>query len=133
MARVIIVGAGMAGLVGALLLAADGHEVTVLERDPDPPPDPPRAAWDGWTRRGVAQARMIHLFLPPFRDVLDAELPAVADALVDAGLLRTNFVDGAPARSPAGTVPATSASPRSPAAVPCSKRPWPGRRRPPGA
>ena len=33
MAGVIVIGGGMGGLSTALLLAGDGHEVTVLERD----------------------------------------------------------------------------------------------------
>ena len=40
--RVLIIGGGVCGLGAALLLARDGHEVTVLERDDDPPPDSSR-------------------------------------------------------------------------------------------
>ena len=40
--RALILGAGICGLGTALLLARDGHEVTVLERDPDPMPDSPQ-------------------------------------------------------------------------------------------
>jgi 2-polyprenyl-6-methoxyphenol hydroxylase-like FAD-dependent oxidoreductase len=105
MANVTVIGSGVAGLVGAMLLAADGHEVTVLERDPAPPPELARAAWDDWERRGVGQFRMIHFFLPPFREVLEAELPAVVEALEAAGLLRTNPVLAAPAEMTGGPRP----------------------------
>jgi len=44
MADVIVVGGGLIGHCSAMLLAADGHAVTVLERDPEPPPDSPDAA-----------------------------------------------------------------------------------------
>ena len=57
----------MGGLVTAMLLAKDGHAVTVLERDPAPVPGSPDEAWEAWERRGVNQFRMIHLFLPRFR------------------------------------------------------------------
>jgi len=39
MARIIVLGGGMCGLASGLLLARDGHEVTVLERDAAPVPD----------------------------------------------------------------------------------------------
>ncbi|MFC8664163.1 NAD(P)-binding protein [Streptomyces sp. NPDC057199] len=38
MARIVVLGAALGGLQTALLLAQDGHQVTVLERDPQPPP-----------------------------------------------------------------------------------------------
>ena len=38
MAEIVVVGAGLIGLSTALLLARDGHRVTVLETDPAPPP-----------------------------------------------------------------------------------------------
>ncbi len=85
--RIVITGAGMVGLSSALLLARDGHEVTVLERDPSPPPDP-SVAWEEWERRGVNQVRMAHLFATRYRSVMEAELPDVLAALVDAGATR---------------------------------------------
>jgi 2-polyprenyl-6-methoxyphenol hydroxylase-like FAD-dependent oxidoreductase len=47
MVRSVVCGAGVIGLATALLLARDGHEVTVVETDPQPPPDTPAQAWDG--------------------------------------------------------------------------------------
>ena len=90
MSKVVFVGGGIIGLAGAMLLAREGHEVTVLERDPAPPPPSPAEAWEHWERRGVNQFRLPHGFLPRFDRVLEAELPDVRQALVDAGGLRLN-------------------------------------------
>jgi hypothetical protein len=46
-----------------MLLAGDGHRVTVVERDPAPVPDTAAAAFDGWARRGVNQFLYPHLAL----------------------------------------------------------------------
>ena len=62
--KVVVVGAGVCGLTAAMLLARDGHEVTVLERDEQPVPDSPEQAWDGWKRGGVAQFRQAHYLTP---------------------------------------------------------------------
>src|SRR5687767_15690131 len=89
MARIVVCGAGVNGLIVAMMLAKDGHEVTVLERDAAPPPDPAET-WDTWERRGVGQFRLPHFLLPGFRKVMDAELPEVVTALDAAGALRLN-------------------------------------------
>jgi flavin-dependent dehydrogenase len=92
MARIVMVGAGIVGLGTALLLAGDGHEVTVLERDPAPPPDVANDAWYDWERRGVNQFRQPHGFQPRVCQILEAELPHVARALETAGAFRRNYV-----------------------------------------
>jgi 2-polyprenyl-6-methoxyphenol hydroxylase-like FAD-dependent oxidoreductase len=95
MARIIVVGGGIVGLGASLMLARDGHDVTVLERDPAVPPDP-RAAWDGWERRGVNQFRLLHFFMPRYRELMDANVPEVVEAFLDAGALVVNPLRDAP-------------------------------------
>jgi flavin-dependent dehydrogenase len=96
MVEVVIIGGGLTGQAAAMLLAGDGHRVSVLERDPAPPAASAAEAWDSWERRGVNQFRMLHYFLPRFREVVEAELPAVAAELEADGALRTNPLDGMP-------------------------------------
>jgi phytoene dehydrogenase-like protein len=50
MASIVVLGAGMNGLTAAMLRAGDGHEVTVLERDPGGPPPDEATAWESWDR-----------------------------------------------------------------------------------
>ena len=101
MAKIVVTGAGIAGLTTAMLLAHDGHEVTVLERDPESPPDP-TTSWENWTRRGVNQFRMLHFFQPRFREIADAELPALTKAMDAAGALRFNPISDIPAEITGG-------------------------------
>jgi 2-polyprenyl-6-methoxyphenol hydroxylase-like FAD-dependent oxidoreductase len=93
---IVIIGGGICGLGAALLLARDGHDVTVLERDPDPPPRSAELAWDAWTRKGVAQFRQPHNFMPGLRLLLEAELPDVQDALSRAGAARFDLLNPLP-------------------------------------
>jgi 2-polyprenyl-6-methoxyphenol hydroxylase-like FAD-dependent oxidoreductase len=93
--RIVFIGGGIAGLCGSMLLARDGHHVTVLERDPAAPGDPTEA-WDTWKRRGVGQFRLPHGFQPRFRLMLEQELPEVVPALEAHGALRYNRVTALP-------------------------------------
>ena len=72
--RIVIVGAGPIGLAAAMLLAADGNEVTVLEKDAQEPPAMSQHAWESWRRVGVSQFRQAHFMQARFRHLLDAEL-----------------------------------------------------------
>jgi 2-polyprenyl-6-methoxyphenol hydroxylase-like FAD-dependent oxidoreductase len=94
-AAIVVTGSGMGGLIAAMLLAQDGHEVTVVERDAASPPSPDEA-WESWERRGVNQFRLLHFFLPRFRAELERELPQVPKALDDAGALRFNPLTSVP-------------------------------------
>jgi 2-polyprenyl-6-methoxyphenol hydroxylase-like FAD-dependent oxidoreductase len=102
--KLVIVGGGMVGLCGSMLLAADGHEVTVVERDTAGAPDP-ADAWSSWERRGVNQFRLPHFFLSRFRMIIEAELPKLADALTAAGAARFNIVDNIPDEMKGGPRP----------------------------
>jgi 2-polyprenyl-6-methoxyphenol hydroxylase-like FAD-dependent oxidoreductase len=91
-ARVIILGAGLGGLSAAMLLAHDGHEVTVLERDPAGPP-PADRSWDSWRRRGVNQFRLPHFMLARWHTEMAEDLPDVLDELKAVGGLAVNMVE----------------------------------------
>jgi 2-polyprenyl-6-methoxyphenol hydroxylase-like FAD-dependent oxidoreductase len=104
MASMVVIGGGMAGLLSAMLLADDGHEVIVLERDPEPVPTPAEA-WDSWGRRGVNQFRLLHFLHPRFRLEAERELPRVIAALEEAGALRLNIITGAPTELTGGPRP----------------------------
>jgi 2-polyprenyl-6-methoxyphenol hydroxylase-like FAD-dependent oxidoreductase len=93
---VLICGGGAVGLATAMLLARDGHAVTVLEADPAAPPPVPLDAWTGWDRPGVAQFEQPHNLLPRFRQELATELPDVLKRLLDAGCWEQDALRPAP-------------------------------------
>lgn len=96
MVKVCINGGGTAGLSTALLLAQDGHDVTVVERDEGPPGRDPADAWERWRHPGVRQLRQTHAYLPLFRRLLIEELPHVWARLVENGVGEVNLVEHAP-------------------------------------
>ena len=99
MSHTIMLGGGLCGLTAAMMLARDGHRVTVLERDPSPVPEDPEAAWERWRRDGVVQFRQAHYLQPLGRAVLERELPDVLEAFKAAGAFRFDPI--APAMPPA--------------------------------
>lgn len=84
----------------ALLLARDGHEVTVLEQDASVVPEGPQEAWERWSRKGVPQFRQPHNFMPGLRRILEAELPDVQEALREAGAGRFDLLNPQPFGDP---------------------------------
>ena len=104
MAEIVVTGGGVGGLVAAMVLAEDGHDVTLLERDAAEPPAP-SDAWEDWERRGVNQFRLLHYFQPRFRIELERELPRVVKALEAAGALRMSPIAGAPVELTGGIRP----------------------------
>ena len=102
--KIVVTGAGIMGLCSAMLLAKDGHDVVVLERDASPVPDP-ATAWESWDRKGVNQFRLAHYFLSKFRTVVEAELPDLAEALAAAGACRYNMLANIPDEMKGGNRP----------------------------
>ncbi len=100
MTSVVVCGSGIVGLLAALLLAGDGHEVTVLEADPRRQPADPKQTWESWQRPGVAQFRQPHNLLPPFLAVLDEQLPDLTGRLLAAGCGRGNLLEPHPPSIP---------------------------------
>ena len=85
MSRVIVVGGGLIGLATSLLIAKQGHDVTVLERDAEPRPATPEEAIEDWARPGVMQFRLVNFLMPRGRQLLDEHLPEVTALLAAAG------------------------------------------------
>ncbi|MCF6524346.1 NAD(P)/FAD-dependent oxidoreductase [Streptomyces sp. JJ36] len=75
--RAVVLGAGVAGLLAARVLAETHDEVLVVERDPDP--------GTGVQRRGVPQGRHIHGLLAAGQRVLDALFPGLTRELAARG------------------------------------------------
>jgi 2-polyprenyl-6-methoxyphenol hydroxylase-like FAD-dependent oxidoreductase len=76
--RVVVLGASMAGLMAARVLADAYKTVTVVERDDLPS--------DNGQRRGVPQGQHLHALLARGRQVLDDLFPGLVDDLIAAGV-----------------------------------------------
>ena len=97
MARIVVIGGGLIGLAAALLLARDGHDVTVLERDVAEPDGDADALWRNWERPGVSQFRLPHHMLAYWRRLMELELPEVVDEVEQLGGQRLSWLDALPA------------------------------------
>jgi 2-polyprenyl-6-methoxyphenol hydroxylase-like FAD-dependent oxidoreductase len=93
--RVVVIGAGVAGLMSSLFLARDGHDVVLLERDATPLPEDAESAFN-WDRRGATQVRHPHAFLGLLRNILRDDLPDVMADLRAAGAYDVKWMDFAP-------------------------------------
>jgi 2-polyprenyl-6-methoxyphenol hydroxylase-like FAD-dependent oxidoreductase len=94
--KLLVLGAGMAGLFTALAFAPGTREIVMLERDPPLPEGGVEAAFAEWHRRGVGQLRHSHGFLARMRNVIKARHPALLDRLREAGCHEISFADMMP-------------------------------------
>jgi 2-polyprenyl-6-methoxyphenol hydroxylase-like FAD-dependent oxidoreductase len=92
--RILVVGAGMAGLFTSLALAAPGRRLDVLERDPPAPDGGADEAFESWNRRGAGHLRHSHAFLARLRRIIAENHPTLLDDLRQAGIQELNFFDG---------------------------------------
>ena len=102
MARIVIMGGGLNGLTAGMLLAGDGHRVTILERDAARPAGDAAELWRRWDRRGVNQFRQLHFMLPRWRAEMERELPEVIAELEALGGTRTSMLSTLPAEMTGG-------------------------------
>ena len=96
MAHIVVMGGGLNGLTAGILLARDGHQVTVTERDAAGPRGNAGDLWQRWDRRGVNQFRQLHFMLPRWRAVMERELPEVITGLEALGGVRTSMLGALP-------------------------------------
>ena len=80
---IVVLGGGVAGLATALMLARDGHRVTVVERDDLDAGDALESP--KWPRRGIPHFLQPHAFIPRGRSELMQNLPDVYADLLSAG------------------------------------------------
>ncbi|GAA3000364.1 FAD-dependent oxidoreductase [Actinokineospora diospyrosa] len=76
--RAVVLGAGMAGLLAARVLAEVYPQVLVVDRD--------RLTGVGTARRGVPQGRHVHGLLARGQQILDELFPGFTDALIADGV-----------------------------------------------
>ncbi len=93
---IIVLGGGVCGLATALLLARDGHEVTLPERDGAALLASVEDAWERWMRHGVSQFHQAHFLQPRGTAWLDDELPDVHEAFLAAGAIRSSPLEALP-------------------------------------
>lgn len=93
---VVVIGSSVAGLASALALSDLGHEVQLLERDPQLPPGSVELAHSDWRRPTAPQALHSHAFASLGCNILRERAPQVYAAMVKAGALEIRLGDSLP-------------------------------------
>jgi len=88
---VIVIGAGIAGLCTALMLAPSGRSVTLLERDGPIGDSNPDELFRDWRRTGVGHVRQSHAFLARLRSIVKAQHPELLEQLASYGVRDLTF------------------------------------------
>jgi 2-polyprenyl-6-methoxyphenol hydroxylase-like FAD-dependent oxidoreductase len=102
MAKILIIGGSISGLATALALSEQGqqgqrsHDIEILERDPNPPPDTVEAAHSAWSRPTVPQAYHSHAFASLGVNLLLDRAPNVYAELVAAGADKIHLAERMP-------------------------------------
>jgi 2-polyprenyl-6-methoxyphenol hydroxylase-like FAD-dependent oxidoreductase len=96
--KLLVFGGGVAGLATALATSRAGHDVVLVERDPESPVGDAAQVFESWQRTGVAQFRQPHNFLGLGRRLLRERTPDVYHALLGTGAVEVEqfrFLAGA--------------------------------------
>ncbi len=88
---VLVIGAGIAGLCTALMLAPSGRAITLLERDGPIESHDPDQLFRDWRRTGVGHVRQSHAFLARLRTIMKAEHPQLLEQLKALGVRELTF------------------------------------------
>ena len=98
--RIIVVGAGVAGLFAAMMLAGPkgmaGRSITLLDRDPPPPEEGLDGVFNDWKHHGVGHLRHSHAFLARLINIVRERHPKLLTALTAAGAREAPFADMVP-------------------------------------
>lgn len=98
MANVVVIGAGIAGLVSAIACARRGHQVTLFEKDERPQAATCDEVMSSWNRPGTPQGLLPHAFVSLGRNLLRDRATDLLEALRDAGARERNACRSLPPR-----------------------------------
>ena len=93
--RIVVIGAGIAGLGSAMALAGPQREIVVIDRDAAPPAAV-EDAFESWERKGVTQLRHSHVFLGRLFTLIRDRHPHLLNMLTAAGVRELGFEFGLP-------------------------------------